>query len=145
MSYKKNSRLPEGTKNIVQKALEILIDERILTKDESVELKALIDYRNDIAHRIYLMTCDIIHPEKPDIYFLPRNVKYDYDALSKYEYYRQKIAKGLQPKFAMSISLDSAYFENAEETYNEELIRLRKKITRQLAIRKKGIDRRKTR
>ena len=136
---RENKRIPEGTKKVLQKAFEMLVNERILPQNESDELQALIDYRNDIAHRIYLLTCDITHPEKPQDHLRRLEVKYNYDALGKFEYYRAKIEKGLQSSYLMSLSLDSVFFENAENTYKEELTRLRKRIDRQFDIRRQKI------
>jgi hypothetical protein len=144
LSNRKNSRIPEGTKDVLQKAFDIMINENILTQNESDELQSLIDYRNDIAHRIHLLTCDINHPEKHQDHLNHLEVKYNYDALGKFEYYRSKIEKGLQSGYVMSISPDTLFFENAENTYKEELNRLRKRINRQFDIRRQRINNYKT-
>ena len=145
LSNRENKRIPEGTKKVLQKAFKVLVNERILTQSESDELQALIDYRNDIAHRIYSLTCDIAHPEKPQDHLRRLEVKYNYDALCKFEYYRAKIQKGFQSRYVMSLSLDTLFFENAENTYKEELTRLRKRIDRQFDIRRQKIGSYRTR
>jgi len=137
---KRAQRLPTGTKKVLQKAFEILVQDGILTKDESDELHGLIVYRNDIAHRIHQLTADIVHPEKPENRLRQLEFKYRYDALGKFEQYRTKIEQGLQSRYILSLSLDSVFFENAEQTYKEELRRLHKKITRQFEIRKRQIE-----
>ncbi len=137
---KRPQRLPIGTKKLLKKAFEILVQDRILTQEESDEMQDLIAYRDDIAHRIHQLTADIIHPERTRDRLMQLEFKYRYDALGKFEHYRSKIERGLQSRYILSVSLDSAFFENAEQTYKEELRRLHKKITRQFEIRKRQIE-----
>lgn len=45
-------RLVEGEKDAQKKALKIMVDDQALTQDEANELVSLINFRNDIGHRI---------------------------------------------------------------------------------------------
>lgn len=137
---KRPQRLPIGTKKPLKKAFEILVHDGILEQEESDEMQDLIVYRNDIAHRIHQLTADIVHPERPKDRLRQLKLKYRYDALGKFEQYRSKIEQGLQSRYILSLSLDSVFFENAEQTYKEELRRLHEKITRQFEIRKRQIE-----
>lgn len=143
--YKRPQRLPVGTKKVLQKAFEILVLDGILTGDESDELQTLIGYRNDIAHRMHLLTADIVHLGRPDERLRQLKLKYRYDALGKFERYRNKIERGLRSRYVLPLSFDGLFFENAEQTYKEELQRLRNRINRQFEIRKRQIANRRTR
>jgi uncharacterized protein YutE (UPF0331/DUF86 family) len=52
-------RLPIGVKNLYKKAWAIVVEAGVLTPEESIELQALIDYRNLVAHQIQELTGDI--------------------------------------------------------------------------------------
>ena len=52
-------RLPEGTNNLYKKAWGILVDDGILSSEESDEIQRLLDYRNTIAHAPEKLTVDI--------------------------------------------------------------------------------------
>ncbi len=132
-------KLPEGSKYTVGKAFQILVEDSVLTADESEEVQRLIDYRNDIGHRIHELTQDIGHPEKPDDFLDYVDIKYNYDALQKLKHFRKKIEEGLSGKYIISLSFDSVSFENSEIAYIEELNRLHDRITRQFDERKDKI------
>ena len=133
-------RLPPGTKKSMEKAFKILVSDNVLTQGESDEVQDLIGFRNDVAHRIHQLTADIIHPNRPRDRFRHLEMKYRYNAWQKFEHYRDKIERGLRAEYVFSLSLDTVFFESAEETYKEELYRLRKKIDRQFEIRKQQIS-----
>ena len=131
--------LPEGSKYTVGKAFQILVEDSVLTADESEEVQRLIDYRNDIGNRIHELTQDIGYPEKPEGFLDYVDIKYNYDALQKLKHFRKKIEEGLSGKYIISLSFDSVSFENAEIAYIEELNRLHDRITRQFDERKEKI------
>ena len=121
-------RLPPGTKNLYQKAWEILVDEGIITQGESSEIQKIIDYRNTIAHKTQELTGEIVlYPS------IRKNEDslYDSSALKRIIYLREKIFSGMQRRFVLSLSFRGLLFESAEKTYKEELWRLRKKIKKQ--------------
>lgn len=135
-----NERIPTGTKKPYEKAWSVLVDEGILTSDESVEVQRLIDYRNDIGHRVQFLTCDLSRDPSARNYSKWKGIKYDDQALKKLRLYKDKILSGLQSKYVISLSFDEILFEAAEKSYQHELRRLDKKITRQIAIRQKEIQ-----
>lgn len=139
-----NERIPAGTKKPYEKAWSILVDEGILTSDESAEFQRIIDYRNDIGHRVQLLTCDLSRDPFARDYSKWKGIKYDDQALKKLKSYKEKIIVGLQSKYAVPLLPDEILFEAAEKSYHHELRRLDKKIMRQMAIRQKETQRLKT-
>lgn len=136
-----NERIPTGTKKPYEKAWSILVDEGILTQDESAEVQRLIDYRNDIGHRIHLLVSDLSRDPAARNYSKWTGITYDDQALKKLKSYKEKIVVGLQSKYAVPLLPDEILFEAAEKSYNHELRRLDKKIMRQMAIRQKETKR----
>ena len=134
----KKQRIPVDAKKVYQKAWAVLVADGIITQADSDEIQRLIAYRNDIAHNIHQLTYDLSREPIAQAYSRFNSVKYDYDALKKLKHYREKISRGAQSKYAISLSFDSLLFEAAEKTYQQELHRLNKKITRQLAVRKEA-------
>jgi hypothetical protein len=133
-------RIPIGTKKVYEKAWAVLVADGILTQAESDEVQRLVAYRNDIGHQIHLLTSDISRAPIAQDYIQRNGVKYDYDALKKLKHYRDKIERGVQSKYIMSISFDRLLFEAAEKTYQQELRRLNQKIIRQLAMRREEVQ-----
>jgi hypothetical protein len=134
---KDKRRIPDGTKKLYEKAWSALVNDGILTQTESDEVQRLVDYRNDIGHRIHLLTCDLSRSPAAESYLRwgGKAVKYDYDVLKRLKYFREKIMRGIQSKYITSASPDYMLFEAAEKTYQYELRRLVRKVTRQIAIR----------
>lgn len=133
-------RLPPGTKGPLKKAFTILVNDNVLTQDESEEVQDLIGFRNDIAHRIHLLTSDIVNPSTPRDRLRRLEVKYRYNAWRKFEHYRDKIERGLRSDYVLQPSFDTVFFKTADRTYKEELNRLRKKIDLQFELRKQQIE-----
>jgi hypothetical protein len=132
------ARLPKGVKNLYQKAWAILVHDGILTSADKVEIERLIDYRNQLAHRIQELTADIGGGPLNRDYRRFMGSKYDYHVLQRLRYYKHKIETGFNNQhIIMPLSFDALLFEPAEKVYDEELQRLNKKITRQLEIRTK--------
>ena len=124
-------RLPRGGKKTAQKAWSILVEEGIITEEESADIQRIIDIRNEIGHSIHNLVKDISAPW----YKLCGDPFYDYFALEKFEAYRNKISDGMAGKFVLQLGLSEISFEEAEKTYKEELARLHKRIDRQYAER----------
>ncbi len=127
-------RIPEGVKKPYSKMWEVLVEERVITAAERDELERLIDYRNQIAHDVESLLGDL-SPIGQD-YINWRGVKYDYQALKKIRFYREKIERGMNKKYWLIVSPDALLFEAAERTYQQELDSLHKRISRQIAVRK---------
>lgn len=126
-----SDRVPEGTRGPMQKALRVLVDESILTEEESQDLQTIVEFRNAIGHTVHKLVEDISAP--PELH--PRLRGYDYGALDRFERYRGKIERGMTGKFMLKLDFRDVVFDQAEATYKEELARLRKRIDRQLARR----------
>ncbi|MBQ0933674.1 hypothetical protein [Ideonella alba] len=124
-------RLPAGTRGPMQKALDLLVSEAILTEAESKDLQAIVELRNKVGHAVHELVEDISAP--PDLRTGARY--YDYGALERFERYRRKIERGMMGNFVMQVDFRVVAFEHAEATYREELARLRKRIDRQYAQR----------
>ena len=128
-------KLPNGEKKVAKKAWEILVEEAIITQEESLDIQKIIDIRNQIGHSIHDLVTDISAPW----YKSSEDPVYDYFALERFEVYREKISEQMSRKFTLQISLRELTFEEAEKTYKEELARLHKRILRQYAERKREL------
>lgn len=135
-----SERIPSGTKKPYEKAWSVLVDEGVLSSDESAEVQKLIDYRNDIGHRVQLLTCDLSRDPFARNYSEWTGIKYDNQALKRLKFYKEKIMHGLQSKYAIPLSPDEILFESAEKSYQHELLRLEQKIARQITIRQQEIQ-----
>lgn len=133
-------RIPINVNKIYEMAWAALVADKIITQSESNDIQRIIDYRNDIGHRIHLLTCDISNNSFARSISQMDNVKYDYDALKRLKTYREKIGRGFQSKYIISFSYDGFVFEAAERAYQQELRRLKSKITRQIDKRNEEIQ-----
>ena len=139
-------RIPKTAKNKYDRAWAALVDDEILTKAESDEIQQLVDYRNDIGHRVHELTYDLSRePIAQDFVELRDDIpfkiaKYDYNARQRIKYYGDKIRKNIGRKYVFSLSFNRLLFEAADKTYEQELRRLHRKIVRQLAMREKQIE-----
>ena len=131
-----NLRIPLNAKKVYEKAWAVLVADGIIAQAESDEIQSLVDYRNTVAHEIQSLTCGIADDARLAQYYAEsRGIKYNYKAVAKLKHYHDKIEEGFTLKgYIMSLSLDWAAFAAAERTYEQELRRLRQKITRQVAI-----------
>ena len=127
-------RIPAGTRGPLQRAFGILVAEAILTVEESNDLQAIVELRNKVGHTVHELVQDISAP--PGL--RSRSPPYDYDALARFERYRRKIERGMVSKFVLQLDFRGVVFEQAEATFKEELARLRKRIDRQYAERRKA-------
>lgn len=133
------ARLPHG-KKLGERAWNIVVEEGILTADESEEIQNLIGYRDKIAHKIHMMTFDLSHDQYARDVLDFDGLHYDYSALARVKEISVKVSKGFQPKFAMLASLDHVLFEDQEHAYNHELKLLAKRINKQIEVRKSAIQ-----
>ena len=115
-----------------KKAHELLISERVITKEESLQLKEMIDYRNTISHEIHRITIDIgayarlaEHYDTDELQIK----KYDCSAVQRIQQIRNTVQRKIIKKsFALELSFDTLAFEAAEKTYLKEIKRLKKKV-----------------
>lgn len=133
----KPALLPERVKRPMEKVFQILVALEIINEKESQELQSIIKLRDQVSHRIHELVSDISAPRA----LYSRNDIYDYFALDRFEYYRDKIYKGMTKHFILEVSFRDISFEQAEATYKEELCLLDKRIERQCKQRKLSFDR----
>ncbi|NIF22563.1 hypothetical protein F3J40_13260 [Pantoea sp. Acro-835] len=114
-----------GKGKLFEGARSRLVKKGIISKEESEILKELIDYRNDIGHRIYMLTFDV--GAYSSLGIKPR---YDYTAAKKARILRRKIMNEMGKHFILTLSFDSLAFESAENSYTKEIERLKKKINK---------------
>ncbi len=120
----------QGTK--VRAALAHAIDINFFTETEAEELKSLLDYRNDIAHRMHLVMADV-----SPIYWVIDHVKfheptYKGQALDRLRLYTKSLWERARGKLTLSLSMDGVLFEFAEQVFEHDLKRLDEKIRKQL-------------
>lgn len=126
-------RLPAGTKNIFKKACKIWVSENLLSEKEVEEIKALIEYRNHVAHRMEQLTADVsTHRWTLDVVkhgFL--KASYDYDAPSQMRSWISKLNERLSgTSLYRELTFDSVLFDTAEKAMMQELKSLDKKIAK---------------
>ena len=88
----------------------------VFTEIEADELQTLLNYRNDIAHRIHLVMADISRSYWNTDHLSLSAPTYKGDALERLRSYRKSLwqrAKGL----VIMLSMDSVMFEFAESVY----------------------------
>lgn len=134
-------RLPEGTKKVYEKAWQILVDDGIITKDQCDDIQSIINYRNDIAHRMYQLTCDIKCDEIVDSFAKYHSTKYDYTALDRLARYKKKIIHAIKKKYVVVLSYDDYLFNSADQAYRDELRGLEAKIDKQFKERERKCKR----
>ncbi|WP_441231915.1 hypothetical protein AB7828_29525 [Tardiphaga sp. 215_C5_N2_1] len=132
-------RIPPGTNRALQKALNIFIADGILSADEKREIERLIDFRNDIAHRLHELTVDLNPTQyaKSFTQFLRKEKPgYDYQAIERLRGLRRMISERATSRYVWRLSMAPLLFEPAEKALILELKRLRHRVERQLLERK---------
>lgn len=106
----------------------------IFTEAEATELKALLDYRNDIAHRIHLVMSDVSRNYWAIDHVAYTAPTYKGRALDRLRAFRCSLWERVRGKNLMlTLSMDDMLFELAEHTYEQDLKRLDRLITKQIA------------
>jgi hypothetical protein len=133
-------RLKVAKENPHKRAWEILVTDGVITRAESDDIQKLIDYRNDIGHRVHLLVCDLSRKRSLRGHFGSFKKDYDYEALDRLKALRTKIEEGLRSKYVMQLSLSHDLFEDAERVFMDEIVSLRCKIDRQFRVRKMQVE-----
>ena len=105
----------------------------IFTEMEAAELKALLDYRNDIAHRIHLVMSDVSRNYWAIDHAAYAAPTYKGEALDRLRAFRRSLWERTRGKFILTLSMDHMLFALAEHTYEQDLKRLDRVITKQIS------------
>lgn len=119
----------EGKK--LRRAFAYAVEKGIFTSDEADELQSLLEYRNDIAHRIHEIMADITRDQWNIESFEFRPPAYKSDALDRLQRFRSTLderAKGMM----IVLNFSRLRFHHAENVYKEELLRLEEVISQQI-------------
>lgn len=112
-----------------------------VSRIESGELQELLEHRNKIAHEIHLLTGDIDVPGRGYPFSGPPRITYDYTALSKIREWQKSIYDRMPIRGEVTLSMNGVLFEAAERAYEAELTALKKRINRQISIRRNRVRR----
>nr|WP_321361389.1 hypothetical protein [uncultured Hyphomonas sp.] len=125
-------RLPPGTKKPLEKAIKIWIDEKLISEKEAEDIKRLVDYRNDIAHRMHLLHADLSKYRwvKDRQKYGPQDkVQYDSDAAVEMEALLCLLNDRLRAASRiLTLNPNALLFDAAEKSLKQELKSLRLKI-----------------
>lgn len=113
-------------------ALAYAITNGIFTEAEAAELKVLLDYRNDIAHRIHLVMSDISRNYWAIDHVAYAAPTYKGEALDRLRAFRRSLWERAR-QLLLTLSMDSMLFEFAENAFEQDLERLDRLITKQIA------------
>lgn len=114
-------------------AFAFAINIKMFTKAEADELKGLLDYRNDIAHRIHHVMSDLNRSYWATDHVTFTAPAYKGDALDKLRAYRRSLWERTHHQIMLSLSFDRLLFEMAEDVLEADLKRLEHLIKRQIA------------
>jgi hypothetical protein len=104
----------------------------MFTQDEADELKALVDYRNDIAHRIHLVMSDLNRSYWATDHVAYTAPAYKGDALDRLMAHRRSMWERGGDQLLLTASIGSLLFELAEDALEEDLRRLERLIKKQV-------------
>jgi len=132
------SGITDETKNKLEKALKFFAKEELITADEKADIESLINYRNDIAHRIQMLVGDINRDSFiRDFYKISKETpRYDYTVIKRIRKLHREFFERAENRYVITISFDSLLFTPAEKTFEKELKRLGRKIDLQMQKRK---------
>ena len=124
------SERQQGKKLKVAFAYAIAIG--IVTKMEAAELKTLLDYRNDIAHRIHLVMSDISRNYWAIDHVAYSAPTYKGEALDRLRALRRSLWERARSQLLLTVSMDGMLFEFAEHAFEQDLKRLDQLIKKQI-------------
>jgi len=104
----------------------------MFTEAEADELQELLDYRNDIAHRIHLVMSDVSRSYWASDHVAFTAPAYKGDALDKLRAYRRSLWDRARGQLILSLSMDRMLFELAEDVLEGDLQRLDRLIQKQI-------------
>lgn len=126
-------QLERGQGKKLNTAFAFAIKVGIFTEIEASELKELLDYRNDIAHRIHLVMSDVSRNYWTTDHLSYRPPIYKADALERLRAYRRSLWERMRTHCILTVAMDSVLFELAEHAFEQDLKRLDRIIAKQIA------------
>lgn len=104
----------------------------IFTEAEAIELKGLLDCRNDIAHRTHLVMSDVSRDQWAIDYFKYVTPTYKGEALDRLRAFRRSLWERASRQLTITMSMNGVLFKFAERVFEQDLKRLDRLITRQI-------------
>lgn len=123
-------RITPNSKDKITLAFALYVEDGVLTREEADESIRLLEYRNDVAHRIHALNADA-----SDVGRYPGELRYDYDALERIKVLREKFSEQSQSRYVIPIGFDDLQFEPMEVALADGLRSLKKRIARQVSAR----------
>lgn len=121
----------EGKK--LEQAFTHAIKIGFMTPAEATEIQHLIDYRNDIAHRIHAVLADVSNSYIAIDYSPLARAQYKENAFEKLRRWRITINDRSMQLPAITCSFDGLIFEFSRRIYEQDLSRLERLIDKQIA------------
>ena len=125
-----------------KRAMGLLQEWQLIDKEEAMEIRELVDFRNVIAHQVQKMVSDVgggafvrelgrLDSHEP---------RYLYGAADRLKHFIELLEVRIRSaRLTSVIGIDFLEFEAAEKSYEMELARLRNTINRQIGTRKRII------
>ena len=104
----------------------------MFTEAEANELQDLLEYRNDIAHRIHMVMSDVSRSYWATDHVAFTAPTYKGDALDRLRAYRRSLWDRAHHRLLLRLSMDGMLFEFAEHVYEDDLKRLDRLIQTQI-------------
>lgn len=104
----------------------------MFSETEANEMKELLDYRNDIAHRIHLVMADVSRSHLATDHLAFTAPTYKGDALNRLRAYRLTLWNRAPGRLCLQLSSSGLLFELAKRAYENDLKRLDRLIETQI-------------
>jgi hypothetical protein len=120
-------------------ARDILVSEQVISQTDGEELLSLLDYGNAIGHGLPQLMADIgSFPAL--IQFRPGGgPPNDYAPVLRLKAMRKRVLQRMKQRFVPPNSLDVMHFENAEQVFQKEIARFKKRVSTGLKQRRDGM------
>ncbi len=144
--YKSGERVLVSGDEVIRfkSALNVWVDEGWINRNEAVEIRRLIDFRNDVSHRLHQLNVDIsrYRYDQERLYHFPDTVKrHDYKAVDQLKEMIEILdVRVVSHHLGRMVGLEDLSFETSEHILTSELKSLGRKINRLTAKRKKEND-----
>ncbi|HCD83186.1 MAG TPA: hypothetical protein DEQ45_05030 [Agrobacterium sp.] len=120
MSGRGVDRVPKNAKDQVKKCLKALVEDGLLSVDESEEIRHLIDYRNMVGHEIHELVADISTERAVRDRFdfaVTDGRAYNYEAVERLRHYLGLLHERQDSyHYVGTLCMDSLMFTSAERT-----------------------------